>query len=395
MIPTDQISVNVGKSIKTFQEEGAYPCLFKWCTSQLDNWTDSLMLENAVFSDANKSLIDKAMNVYAVHYKDKSPVEELSNYYDSQNLDEQWTGEYGRYWHGYLVFLKPALLVLNYAQIRMFNLLLQSFLTVFLLYILFKRKLIKLIVPYVFSVLLLMPIAIGLSMQFSTVYYIFTIVSITILIKYEYLQEKHRELYFFVLTGMITSYLDFLTYPIATLGIPLTFYIELQNAKERKDFKFNIRKVVLLSAGWGVGYAGMWCFKWLIGSVLTQRNLVESGIGSLIFRTTPIIDGEKLSLIQLLIKNVNAFFLNPMTIYVVIYMIICVIKIFKDKNGNKKSKILNAFPFIMISLMPYVWWLVASNHSWEHYWFTNKAACVFVFAFLCSLRQMMDDNCPV
>lgn len=57
------IENHVNSSAAIFEEEGAYPSLFSWSTSQLDNFTDAVMLLEAADDTAN-SAINKAMLVY-------------------------------------------------------------------------------------------------------------------------------------------------------------------------------------------------------------------------------------------------------------------------------------------------------------------------------------------
>lgn len=59
-----------------------------------------------------------------------------------------------------------------------------------------------------------------------------------------------------------TSFFDFLTFPIVSLGIPLVIVID-----ELADRKFvdKIRSVIILSISWGMGYAEFWALKWVLG----------------------------------------------------------------------------------------------------------------------------------
>lgn len=385
MLPTARISNHVAESAATFQEEGTYPQIFDWCTSQLDNYTDALMLLNAVYSGGGYSVIDQAMSIYRIHYQDKSPAEELVAYYDSTYHEEEIVRGYGRYWHGYLIFLKPALLLLNYDQIRILNLVLQPFLVGILLYILHRKNMGQYMLPYIFSMIPLMPIVTAFSMQFSTVFYLFTLASISVVAKFEYLRKNSRDFYFFFIVGMLTSYFDLLTYPIATLGIPLILYMALEIENSMVSVKHGIGKTVCFSSAWGIGYIGMWGAKWILGSVLTSDNLIQSGKEAIIFRTSLVANGEKIPLVHLLFKNIVAYLNSPFVIYIVVYMVICGIIILQTRR-MKIEDICKCFSFLLIGLMPYVWWICAGNHSWIHSWFTNRSMCVSVFAVLCLFR---------
>lgn len=71
--------------------------------------------------------------------------------------------------------------------------------------------------------------------------------------------------YVFLIIGMATSYVDFLTYPFVSLGIPLVIWLILDN--EEKVIQ-KLGKMVWNSGFWCAGYAGMWAGKWILGSIL-------------------------------------------------------------------------------------------------------------------------------
>ena len=64
-------------------------------------------------------------------------------------------------------------------------------------------------------------------MQFSSVLYIFLIAMIVMLLFHEKLKNKYG--YFFLIIGMMTSFFDLLTYPVATFGIPIILFFILEN----------------------------------------------------------------------------------------------------------------------------------------------------------------------
>lgn len=60
-----------------------------------------------------------------------------------------------------------------------------------------------------------------------------------------------------MIVGMITSYVDFLTAPLLTLGIPLVYLMLLQFREYREEsYKKNLLTMLTASGLWGVGYLG-------------------------------------------------------------------------------------------------------------------------------------------
>lgn len=79
-IPVVQIDRNVRASAVTLEKEGAFPSLTKWCTSQLDNWTDSTMLLNAAY-DGEETVLEQALMVYKKRIEGLNPQQSIVEYY--------------------------------------------------------------------------------------------------------------------------------------------------------------------------------------------------------------------------------------------------------------------------------------------------------------------------
>ena len=60
---------------------------------------------------------------------------------------------YGRYWHGYMLTLKPLLSVFNYSQIRVVNAAVVAALALWLVVLLWRRQLKRYILPYGLSLI--------------------------------------------------------------------------------------------------------------------------------------------------------------------------------------------------------------------------------------------------
>lgn len=114
------------------------------------------------------------------------------------------------------------------------------------------------------------------------------------------------------MAGVLTSYFDFLTYPIVTLGFPLcTFFLLNGNESAGKGGNFRqgrqaakegipegvgnggvlkdtVRRVVGYSICWGIGYAGMWAMKWIIADLTLHTGTIKDAVWSIIGRTEAI-----------------------------------------------------------------------------------------------------------
>lgn len=95
-IPIEKIENNVRISAKQIAEEGVTPPLFTWCSSRLDNWTDSIMLLSAAYEDEDSSL-KNAMQFEYRRIEGKDPYESLLLHY-IDDVPFTYTYVYGRYW---------------------------------------------------------------------------------------------------------------------------------------------------------------------------------------------------------------------------------------------------------------------------------------------------------
>lgn len=107
------------------------------------------------------------------------PIESLREYLE--NLQSGEVVSYSRYWHGYLVVLKPLLAVMDYGKIRMLNLAAFLLIQVLLLIGFLKRKLWRGLVAYTIALCSMFPMAIPKSLQFSSMFYVGSIVILVLL----------------------------------------------------------------------------------------------------------------------------------------------------------------------------------------------------------------------
>ena len=111
----------------------------------------------------------------------------------------------------------------------------------------------KIMIPFLLTLLFLRPKAIAFSLQYSAVFYITLTATLVSLVWNQRLRKGQGYLFFFLIIGIITSYLDLLTYPVITLGIPLTMWLIIQ---EDTFTKKKVIKIVQYSITWALGYFG-------------------------------------------------------------------------------------------------------------------------------------------
>lgn len=375
-LPTDAIKENVKESVYTFIKEGTYYRVVSgYESSQLDNYTDAIMLSNA-FYDGNEDIINKAIQVYRyTNNSEEYPTNQLVDFFMEQNMEWEKTS-YSRYWHGYLVFLKPILLFFDYSDIRMINQVIQTLLIAFIIMLSIKRGLKQLVVPFIIAILSIVPSTIALSLQFSTTFYISLLSIIVILLFYEKL--KNKEIYLFLIIGMVTSFFDFLTSPILTFGMPLVYLIVLN----QNDWKKDLKNIVVLTIMWGIGYIGMWAGKWIITCIVLQENVMTMVFDKIVERASGKTSVGNFNRLDMLNYNLNMIKTASNSIIFSAYLVYIICKAIKQKIWEKENEYIKAIPFFMIAIIPLMWYIFASNHSYVHYWFTYRNLAVTIFSIL-------------
>lgn len=376
LIPTKPIDNNVRKSAHIFKKEGKRPVLINGVTSQCDNYTDALILLEAANKN-DKKILRSAMEVKEGNIGKLTPTEVLVNHYIN-NVPFTHQHIYPRYWHGNLLVVKPLMSFVSYYGFRIINSIIVLLTMVLVIWFLFKKNEKEFIAPYIISMLFLMPLTIAFSIQLSSCFYVLNFGMIALLATKNKASDKSR--YIFLYIGIATAFFDLLTYPIATFGVPCALYLFMCG---RKPLKYYFTKMLKAGILWGVGYAVMWFAKWLIATCITDRNVFEDAFVKVNTRTyagvtatnkfTSIIETEK--------TNIKYFLKTPAVFIALIYILIMIVLIIKQHKRIKDNIIL-VVPFVVLMLVPCVWYAIAAQHSSEHAWFTYKALVVLAISGL-------------
>lgn len=395
MIPTNKIDENVESSFRQIAIEGPYGDLFSWCTSKIDNFTDSLIMLEATHPGEG-SFLQQAMKVernsiigwnnpwahLIIQYENDNEIPEVLKqikYIHGGGLPD--SENYSRYWHGYLVFVKPIMFFTNYIGYRIMNALIQVALLGLIIFLFFKKGKKELLLPYLISIgFLCLPVT-AINIQFSTCYYIITISVTAMILLGDKL--KNKENFFFLYIGIAVAFFDFLTYPLATFGIPAVLYLYMNSQTNLKE---NILKLAKLLFCWGFGYGLMWGMKWAFATVFTDENVIYEAINQIGLRTSNANEEMALSIFDTISSNLTWFFNTPFTIIMIVFLfiqyILCVNKQIKMKIPTKEIVRISV-PFLMLAILPFIWYSFTINHSYIHSWFTHKTLVMSAFALMC------------
>ena len=385
LLPVGRMKSHVAESDELFNYEGIYPEVMNGMTaSRLDNYTDALMYATAIFP-GSESPVKEAL--YNRRYEDEGSniVQSLNDYAHDVEGKEQLrhADTYGRYWHGYLVVLKPLLLFLNVSEIRMFGMIVQTVLLLMLLYLIEKKLGAAYACPVVLAVLILNPVALPLSLQFSWVYYIGLLGALAVLLIGRPVEDNLYLLLFWAL-GMLTSYFDLLTYPLFTFGLPVTLFLV-----KGKDMAASakVKKLAAAAALWLGGYAAMWAGKWALAiTVGGQDGLYRDIVDRIVMRTSAASeDMQERYTWSMAVGRPLAVLGNK--VYLVLFLVFlagCAIAAHRAQKMGRgtagpKNRAASLLPYALLAVLPFLWFCALCNHTVTHF-FTYRELSVTVLA---------------
>lgn len=282
LLPTEPMKRNAADALSIMQQEGPMHRLIPDIeASRIDNYTDSVMLNTAIYGENGNALME-SMAAKRYSYQGETAFGGLVKYLSGETGCE--AESYARYWHGYLIFLKPLLLVFNYGEIRLLISMLQLIVLAGVLMEMAKRDLQGYVKAFLAGVIFLIPVTLQLSLQYSQIYFV-TMFCVSFLLK------KHEKLslcgwmfefYFFV--GILSCFFDFLTYPLVALGFVLLVHFILE--REHSETWSRFMHIGEYSVAWGLGYVGIWCVKWILATLLLRENILRDAILQVLYRSS-------------------------------------------------------------------------------------------------------------
>lgn len=317
--------------------------------TRMDGQTDKLILANCV-KEEQSSVLYNAMDVH----------------------------DYARYWHGYLIIVRPLLCVMKYKHIKYISMIL-CFALLCAAYgrvaeVLNKRIAMAMVIAFAMGNI----VAVPLLMQYMSMYYItvFGILLYCILYQKRKLQTPGL---FFMILGSVTNYFDFLTSPLLSLGMILVIAFALYSLEDGYTWRSGIAFIFMNSVAWTLGYGLTWFAKWCIGSVILGRNVIKEGMESVLFRTEGSAEFP-IDRIGTVIQNLKIMFPKGAVLILGLLCVVWIIHLLRRHETWKRMA--ECIPVLLCAVFPLIWYCVLANHSQIHSYFTYRSLEVSVFAIL-------------
>jgi len=362
LLPTQPIKKNIAKSVPAMVmddgENYPYAILHKQ-ECKMDNFTDAIILSQN-YTINNKQPVKSAMyGKHAAQY-DLNIVSALKRQTD---LEDVIIVPYPRYWFGNTFLLRPFLLFTNYTVIRWMLYAISSILFFILGIKLFQLTGMRRTIAFFMGLLFVNVFVTQFSIQFFSVVALSVIASILVC---NHFKNRKKILLLSFIIGCFTSYLDLLTAPLLTCGLPLVVYLL---AEKEETFKKRLSALFLFSGLWGTGYALTWASKWALGTVFTDVNVFQSAMNTALYRAGI----ETNSRLDAVISNINL--LPLFFIYLFFILLLPLVVFFFNKKEIKTNLLL-----FIVATFPYLWYLVLAQHSWWHWWYTYRIQAISLSA---------------
>ena len=388
MLPTTRIRQNIAISSEQISEEDTY---YQWAkgykNAQSDTYTDASLYLNAMYPGENtiSEAIVNALNVPRLIYGDDNN-EASAVLFANDQPGELQEIQYGRYWHGSLVLLKPLLMLFDLGDMRIFEMMIQLTLMVMIIIGLVQKGKTNVVWAFLVMVILLNPITMVMGFCFSVEYVLMLIMANIVLYFHKQLLVNRRYYFFFLINGILFDYFNELSFPMIGLGIPLVMYLILS----QENVKTMVKREILFSIAWGVGYVSMWVGKWILAWIFTGYNYVAEAVRQAQRYTSENATWEvnNPSVLDRLMKNINVYMKWPYFFLGLITLAFVVFYLLKVKNKNWRKMVYYMLPYLLPIIMPFIIFIAIGNgYSYVHYWFTHRLLAISVFAGICMLVQ--------
>jgi hypothetical protein len=397
LIPRAAVERRCRESAAAMLPRGGFPRVFDLPSKafQLDNYADAVMLNVTYEVDARHPLraaLADSMRETSLDSTTWLPLGPLASSLPSRG----WS--YARYWHGYLVYLRPLLTLFDRRQILLIFGVILGLLTGLLACTLWRNDA-PLAAVILLSVLLTNVVTVVHCLHHVQTYALGMAVSLFVARTGR--RSDAFQLATFSVAGALTVFFDLVSTPMITLGVPLVVLVHGLSARGRLTaFHEGPWLVFGCGAAWLFNYVAFWWAKWILATVLLGQDVIANGITQLLMwegtqgtNVSQMLD----SLVGFAVpKRLSAPLLNVaallewdnpqrLVLNVALHGLVLAgagllaLRFRKSRVDRRFVGLL-----LIIAAGPYLWFAAAAQHSNRHYWFTYRNQLVTMIALGCA-----------
>lgn len=409
LIPQSAIKENCLKAAEYFDSRDKYPAVVDiFDATIIDNYADCMLLNVIYNVDENRPFYSA---VTAPYYRVNGDTA-AEDYHASVVDGEKANNEYSRYWHGSQVFLRPLLTVFSITGLRTAMFAVLAALNILLGIVMFRRKLLKPAVIYFASLILVGGWMTAFSLEYVMVFIVMTAACIAVcrlmtapIYKEQVRLRDSRLTFVFILSGVVTCFLDFLTTETLAFTVPFLLFIiiSVQKSEQPLHFKENFFRLIRFGGAWLTSYAGMFAVKWGLVYFVAGKSAFLNALQSAAYRIdgSATVSESALNLSQkialALLQNVSCLFpttkqlsaIDAIAVLAAAFLILgIVLYLFRGERLDGTFIALS----LIVACIPYLRYSVLLNHSTMHYFFTYRAQAATIMAYISILAYQLKPS---
>ena len=402
-LPGGPVRAHLVPSAATIVDEGLYPAFFGFKLFQMDNYTDTLMLMEAATADETGPLTAMMTNTAYNVDNFETLGADLAAYLAARQSGgpdaAAHTGlepfSYARYWHGYLIWLRPLLCLMPYTGVRVVQYLALAALLAAVLALLRRRCGGRAAVWFAVSQALVTVFFVPHQVQYFTCFAIAYAGCVWVLAKPRRSDVLCLGL---VALGAATAFCDLLVTPVLTLGLPLACWL----LQPQQRLRAGGRQCALCVGGclcWGVGYGLCWASKWVLAGLITGQDVLGDALRQVGVRTTAdtwhgmeLTWGNIFNFVYTTLQSRGLFWPLAVLAVAALALFACSVR--------SRAALAKAAPLALAAALPLAWYAALRTHSIQHGWFTWRALGLTLFAgpaflyFACDARLALRRLAP-
>lgn len=388
IMPIQMIQNNINLSMEEINNKGLYPHfgwdLNQWeATNQLDNYTEYILL-NHVYLLKNHNFLDSTINNPCAIYETTDPLIALNSIVSKTNYTME---NKVQYWWGVSSIYSVLLTVFTYPEMIMFIKLIIWILIAYLSYLFYKEFKLNILCAFMIMIFAI-KLNIASSLLITSIVFILSFIMAILILNYKKYNIATLNKWMFI-TGINTAFWDWLSIPIfSCVFLSVICFLLLLKYNNISNEVKKILYAAGLSIYWGIGYGSMLVSKWIISAIYQGNvwNIVQQRISQGMSNKVDWAPSSNKMYILATIKE-NLFNINILKLsyenvkirYVmIIVLVIAIIFLFIFRKHH--FSIGDFIGLLILSSIPFVWFVAFKGHSFIHHWFTYRSLGATIFS---------------
>ena len=119
-----------------------------------------------------------------------------------------------------------------------------------------------------------------------------------------------------------------------------------------------------------------------------NRSIITIAINQVLYRSK---GAEQFNMFDVINKNIN-YMRMPFFISLTFTSILSNVNMNKNKDLDNEKRLSKILPYIIISIIPFIWYILLQNHSWHHAFFTYRDLMITNICFNLGIEEFLKNE---